>query len=31
MVVERNNKSTTKGERIITLFVIKCGTLQMLK
>jgi hypothetical protein len=31
MIVERNDKSTTKGERKITLFAINCGTIQMLK
>jgi hypothetical protein len=31
MIVERNEKSTTKGERRITLFVINYGIIQMLK
>jgi hypothetical protein len=30
MIVERNNKSTTKGERKITLLVTNCGTIEML-
>jgi hypothetical protein len=31
MIVERNNGSTTEGERKITLFLITCGTLLVLK
>ncbi len=31
MVVKRNNGSTTEGERIIPLFAITCGTIQVLK
>jgi hypothetical protein len=30
MIVKWNNKSTTEGERRITLFAINCGTIQML-
>jgi hypothetical protein len=31
MIVERNDKSTTKGKRKIPLFIINCGTIQVLK
>ncbi len=31
MIVKRNNGSTIEGERKITLFVINCGTIQVLK
>jgi hypothetical protein len=30
MIVERNNRSTIKGERKITLFATKYGTIQVL-
>jgi hypothetical protein len=31
MIIERNDESTIEGERRIPLFVINCGTIQMLK
>jgi S-methylmethionine-dependent homocysteine/selenocysteine methylase len=31
MIVERNDGSTTKGKKRITLFAINCGRLQVLK
>jgi hypothetical protein len=30
MIVERNDESTTKRERRITLFAQNCGTIQVL-
>jgi hypothetical protein len=30
MIVEGNDRSTTKGERKITLFITNCGTIQVL-
>jgi hypothetical protein len=31
MIVKRNDKSTTEGEKKITLFAINCGTIQVIK
>jgi hypothetical protein len=30
MIIKRNDKSTLKGERKITLFATNCGTIQVL-